>query len=362
MQTGFQPMPGVMRRAGKPGHSLMIVLFLLCWAPASLLAAGKPLLSEAIDSAFRSHGVTAAVSRFEAEHAADPQGYVIDGPGLSELARKYLAANDFEAAGAVGGIAGLYIGGEVAANLRESPAPRKNTAPVESAPSRTRDPEPRQVPSASMQAERSSQPTASIIRSDVAYSAVSLMEATNPGGSRFRSEMKMFHAPGMTRYESVGSRDDPVRIYRYDKGVIWLVHPEQRGYEGVKLYQEFPLTTGMGLGAHLDQLMRARRELDAPKGLVPSGQDTVEGRPAQLYERRARTPGGGDDVYRYWVSPDGLMVRMEYVGAESRYSLLTRTIQLGPQAATLFVPPDGYKKAGNRINWKEEKRKLDAED
>ena len=32
-------------------------------------------------------------------------------------------------------------------------------------------------------------------------------------------------------------------LIQYDKGVIWLVHPEKRGYEKVKLYQEFKSTT-----------------------------------------------------------------------------------------------------------------------
>ena len=39
-----------------------------------------------------------------------------------------------------------------------------------------------------------------------------------------------------------------------------------------------------------------------------------------------------------------------------------KDIQLGKQPESLFVPPDGYEKAGDIINWAEEQKKLDAAD
>jgi hypothetical protein len=42
------------------------------------------------------------------------------------------------------------------------------------------------------------------------------------------------------------------------------------------------------------------------------------------------------------------------------YTIENRDVKLASQSDTLFVPPADYKKAGNIINWRQEKQKLDA--
>jgi len=60
------------------------------------------------------------------------------------------------------------------------------------------------------------------------------------------------------------------------------------------------------------------------------------------------------------VSENGILIKMQLSAPEVGYTLETRDIKLTGQEDSLFVPPEGYRKAGHRISWKEEKRKLDA--
>jgi len=204
--------------------------------------------------------------------------------------------------------------------------------------------------------------TEPLIDVNVEYSATSYLDATNPGGRKFKSILNINHGSMQTRFENKKKRHEPISIFRYDKGIIWLVHRETKRYAGVKLYQEFKLTTGMGIGSHIDHLMRARRILLSPRGLMDMGKETINDHRTTHYYKKIRNRGyeDGYDIYHYWVSENGILIKMQLSAPEVGYTLETRDIKLTGQEDSLFVPPEGYRKAGHRISWKEEKRKLDA--
>ncbi len=355
---------------------LGLILCLAIYLSSDLFAGEKPLLSEAIAKAIDTKGVAAATRQFASNYGEDKDKYTVDMQGISELGRKYMEANNFEAVSAVMQIAAPYMQTMVA-GTREAQSEamsekltghgrqedRKDTKYLErnrqSQASAKVDHEPAQSTPATLSGNAGQ---TSLIDTDVEYSAISYLDATNPGGGKFRSTLNIHHAPKMIRFENPEKREEPITIFRYDKGVIWLVHPEQRGYEGVKLYQEFKLAKGMGFGSHLDNLMYARQALLSPTGLMDMGNETIEGQNTTHYHKKTRNSGyeNGYDIYDYWVSESGILVKMQLTAPEVGYTLETRDIKMGSQVEDLFVPPVDYRKAGHRISWREEKQKLEA--
>lgn len=198
--------------------------------------------------------------------------------------------------------------------------------------------------------------------SDVEYSATSYFQAKNPGGAGYKNTLNINYAPDMIRFSNPKLKHQPVVIFRYDKEVIWLVHPEMRGYEGVKLYQEFKLTSGMGINSHIDQIMRTEAALKSPGELVNLGEENIDGHICIHYQMRKSNPDDPNDVFvtDYWISDKGILIKMQYSGSEASGVLETKEIKFGKQPDALFNPPPDYKKAGTHISWKEEKQKLDA--
>lgn len=201
---------------------------------------------------------------------------------------------------------------------------------------------------------------ASLLDETQSYSAVSHLVSINPGGHYYKNTMEINVAPNMIRFKTVKKRTEPVRIFRYDKGVIWLVHPEKRGYEGVKLYQEFKLTNGMGVSSHIDRLMRIRKSLQSPDKLEKIGQEVIDGHNCTRYQKRETIAysEGKFITSDYWINESGILIKMTYSSPDFSGTLETKNIEMGEQAEALFLPPADYKKAGHHISWKEEKAKL----
>ena len=353
-----------------------LVLCLMLLVSTYAVAGDKPLLSEAIARAIDTKGPAAATREFTRNYEKDKDRYVVDMKGLSRLTNRYVQANNFEAVTAASQMAQPYLS-RITADALRTQAPKMEKRMEEMRRRQLADQEKyrqqerqrreafqkkhdvalnKPVPSRSVSGAKP------LINPDVEYSAVSYLDATNPGGGKFRSTLYITHDKKKTRFENREKRHEPISIFRYDKRVMWLVHREQKGYEGVKLYQEFKLTGGMGIGSHIDNLMYARRALLSPKGLKNVGKETVNGQSTTHYYKKVRNLGyeEGHDIYHYWVSDDGILVRVKLTSVEVAHTLDTRNIQRGHQADGLFVPPADYRKAGTRINWKEEKRKLDA--
>jgi hypothetical protein len=353
-----------------------LVLCLMLLASTLVVAGDKPLLSTAIARAIDTNGVAAATRNFARNYERDKDRYVLDMKGIADLSNKYSRAKNYKAAAAVTEMAAPYIA-KFTADALKAQAPktakrmeemrRQRLAAQEKYRQRERKRREafqkkhdvaltKPVPSESVSGAKP------LINPNVEYSAVSYLDATNPGGRKFHSTLYISHAKKKARFENREKRHEPISIFRYDKRVMWLVHREKKRYEGVKLYQEFKLTGGMGIGSHIDNLMHARRALLSPKGLKNVGKETVNGQKTTHYYKKVRNRGyeEGHDIHHYWVSDDGILVRMKFTSVEVARTLDTRKIRRGRQTDNLFVPPADYRKAGTVINWKKEKRKLDA--
>lgn len=201
-----------------------------------------------------------------------------------------------------------------------------------------------------------------ILDDDVEYSATSYLHAINPGGMSYKNILNMNHAPDMIRFTNPKKKHAPVHIFRYDQGIIWMIHPEMKRYEGVKLYQEFELKNGMGISAHIDHIMRTQSALKSPEKLKNLGKEIIDEHGCTHYQKRDPNPyhENAFDITDYWISDEGILIKMQYAGPDVSGTLETKDIKLDKQPDHLFSPPPDYKKAGHRISWKEEKQKLDA--
>lgn len=92
------------------------------------------------------------------------------------------------------------------------------------------------------------------------------------------------------------------------------------------------------------------------------GKETIDGHETTHYWKKVRNLGYEDglDVTDYWVSDNGILIKMKLTVPEVSVILETRDIKLMGHVNNLFLPPPDYKKAGHRISWKAEKQKLDA--
>jgi len=353
-----------------------LILCMVLYYQADLIAGDKPLLSEAIAKEINTKGVAAATKQFASAYKTDKDQYTVDMEGISELGKKFMQENNFEAAGAVMQIAAPYMmmitlgaqdtySAEMADQIAEEKhrqEDRQEQYQEQEKRSQEKLKAERDIAMKEPVSATSLTGTKPLIDLNVEFSAISYLDATNPGGRKYNSVLNINHGLKKTRFENKKKQHEPISIFRFDKGVIWLVHREKKRYAGLKLYQEFKLTTGMGIGSHVDHLMRARSTLLSPKGLKDMGKETINGHRTTHYYKKISNLGyeDGYDTYHYWVSDKGILIKMQLSAPEVGYTLETRDIKLTRQADGLFVPPDDYRKAGHRISWKEEKRKLDA--
>ena len=198
----------------------------------------------------------------------------------------------------------------------------------------------------------------SLLTADAEYSATSYLASTGPGASSYRHAMTIRHAPGMVRFEPLENSQQPTHIFRYDKGVVWAIIPENRRYPGVRKYQEFELRNGTGFNSHIDTLMREFAALEKPGDLKNLGEESINGEVTRRYQKRDPVPWLTDEfvVTDYWVSGSGLLIKMTASGPDVSSTMETKDIQFGKQPEYLFRPPPGYEKAGHIINWDEHLR------
>ena len=202
----------------------------------------------------------------------------------------------------------------------------------------------------------------SLLDANAEFSASSYLESTGSGASSYRHAMTIQQAPGMVRFQPRSNKGEATLIFRYDKRIVWTIIPENRLYPGVRKYQEFELRNGTGFDSHIDALMRASATLKKPEALQNLGEETVNGFVGTHYQQRDPVPWLSNEfvVTDYWISDSGLLIKMTASGPDVSSTMEMKDIQLGKQPESLFVPPPGYEKAGDIINWAEEQKKLDA--
>jgi hypothetical protein len=199
-----------------------------------------------------------------------------------------------------------------------------------------------------------------LLKPNVEYVGTSYTGATGPGMSPKRHPLTIHHGSNMAHFQS-SDKGQSSLIYRYDKGVIWGVIPEQAEYPGLKFYQEFELQDGTGFDSHVDQIMLAYAVLKYPEKLENLGRETINGFETTHYQKREAIPWLSNtfSTTDYWLSDQGILMKVTSSGEDPRIVqiLETKDVQIGKQPEHFFVPPPDYKKAGNVIDFAEEKKK-----
>ena len=351
--------------------AVIIALCLPLSYPSLAIAEEKPLLSEAIEKTIEAQGVSAAVDSFAQDFEKNKATYTVDLNGIANLSAKYAKESNYEASGAVMQIATPYMqiaiteatgqySSEIANIRDEKIAEEKYQQEKFLEQERERQKQLDRKQQRDLSAATAVSTDEPLINEDLSYAATSSLLTTASNGRTHHSTLSINHAPRKVRFAELETRAAPVSIFRYDRGVLWLVHPERKGYEGVKLYQEFALTSGRGINGHIDTLMFARQALLSPEGLKNLGTETVNGRSVTHYYKIERNPGYeyGFNSYDYWIDRNGIMIKMQLIAPETSRTLQLEDIVLSSQDQGLFEPPADYKQAGHRFSWKEEQQKL----
>ena len=144
---------------------------------------------------------------------------------------------------------------------------------------------------------------------------------------RGEMEARVFVMPGMKRMEMQGA----IQILRLDKGVMWILMPQQR------MYMERPIAAAPGGSADLKYLERKKL-----------GKETVNGIPAMKYRTVARDLEGNRFEGFSWLTDDGILIKndMRVIdgGGAMRVQTELSDLKAGKQNPSLFEVPKGYKK------------------
>lgn len=151
---------------------------------------------------------------------------------------------------------------------------------------------------------------------------------------QFSAEMSMTSAGHETRAKFyVGNNKvrmempQGIMISRMDKGVSWMLMPEQN------MYMEHPLDRKMAI--------QGSEKFPGEMSRVSQGKEEVSGRPAEKFLVRYDDGQGAEDMLQ-WLGEDGIPVKMASV--DGSWSVEYQYIQPGPQPDSLFEIPAGYQK------------------
>ncbi len=154
------------------------------------------------------------------------------------------------------------------------------------------------------------------------YSAVEHM--STPQGD---VEAKVFVMPGMKRMEM----HDATQIFRFDKGVIWVLMPRQR------MYMEKPIAAAPGGSANLKYIERKKL-----------GKETVNGISATKYKTVAQDSQGNRLEGLSWLTDDGILVKNDMQVSDGARNAQIKTeitdLKVGEQDPSLFEIPQGFNK------------------
>ncbi len=163
---------------------------------------------------------------------------------------------------------------------------------------------------------------------DVEYSADEHMET-----EEISMQAKVYHAPGKERREQDMSGMQQIMIMRRDKGVVWILMPEQ------KMYMEMKMGQGKKDAADIK---------DYTIEYTVVGEDVVNGinttkNKVIMTDKKGNKFGGF-----MWVSMEGIMVKMDTVskveGAKMRVKMERKNLKIQKQDSQLFEIPSGYNK------------------
>ena len=139
---------------------------------------------------------------------------------------------------------------------------------------------------------------------------------------------KIYFQQDRWRVEMAGTEGTRISINRLDKGVTWLLMPNQT-------YVEMPL--------RVDQVPRVAPKLEGEVNRKRVGTEQVGGRKTEKYEVVVEVKGRKEIIYQ-WVAPD-IKFPMKTASSDGKWESAYNYVTLAPQKADLFELPAGYTKA-----------------
>jgi hypothetical protein len=147
-------------------------------------------------------------------------------------------------------------------------------------------------------------------------------------------ESKVYYAAGKERREFLESGARMITIMRPDRKVMWTLMPAD------KVYMEAEL----GASGRRDDLSGYQVTQ------TPVGQETVNGIVTNKSKIIMTNPKGEKMGGFWWVSPEGIVVRMDAIAVDKdskeRMKIDLSNIQVAAQDAALFEIPQDYTKIG----------------
>jgi hypothetical protein len=161
----------------------------------------------------------------------------------------------------------------------------------------------------------------------VEYSADSIVgtgERARPG--------RLWRTPTALRQDVVEGGRTQTIIVRLDRGVAWIVVPDQR------MVVETDLA---GLDVPVEVLIGSR-----PVKSAIVGRETIDGQRTSKYHVEGATPKGGQFDGFVWATQDGVVMKIDGEGqgqgGRGRLAVSFTNVRVAPQDANLFEPPAGY--------------------
>ncbi|MDT8284550.1 MAG: DUF4412 domain-containing protein [Thermovirgaceae bacterium] len=140
-------------------------------------------------------------------------------------------------------------------------------------------------------------------------------------------EARIFVAPGMKRMEM----SEATQILRFDKGVIWVLMPQQR------MYMERSIASAPEGGGTLKYLEKENL-----------GKETVNGIAATKYKTVAEDPQGNRLQGFSWFTDDGILVKndmkVQSGGRSAQVKSEISDLKVERQDPSLFEIPQGFNK------------------
>ena len=163
--------------------------------------------------------------------------------------------------------------------------------------------------------------------SQAQYSADSYMET-----SKVTLKSKVYVVPGKERKEQEMGGMTQVTIMRLDKGVMWMVMPEQ------KMYMEMSMKNGKQKDPDASQYKIEER--------TEMGKETIDGREATKYKTIMTGPEGKKFGGFVWVVDPGIQIKMDAISkdgdSKERIKMELSNLKVENQDPSLFEVPAGY--------------------
>jgi outer membrane lipoprotein-sorting protein len=146
---------------------------------------------------------------------------------------------------------------------------------------------------------------------------------------------KVYVAAGKQRKEQDMGGSTQISIIRMDKGVMWMLMPDEKMYMEMSLQQAQSQDPGVDLSAY--QMERTE-----------AGQETINGHQATKYKIIMTSADGTKLGGFQWVVSPGIQIKLDALSksenSKERIKMELTNLKIGKQDPALFEIPEGYTK------------------